>query len=139
MISCFVNICTYAEKLILCILQGIVVNKGNQANVLVHRIADDNLDKNSKTQMLREFDAHVRISKNPHIISLVGLMEEFNVISVAFEYETSTLKSHLVGSRAVQHYPVYAEKNRRFSTLPEGQVNIFSCSMHFGFDIFKIC
>ncbi|XP_042877547.1 putative tyrosine-protein kinase Wsck [Penaeus japonicus] len=103
------------------VIKGIVINKGNQANVLVHRIADDNLDKNSKSQMLREFDAHVRIGKNPHVISLVGLMEEFNVISVAFEYETSTLKSHLVGSRAVQHYPVYAEKNRRFSTLPEGQ------------------
>nr|XP_045606132.1 putative tyrosine-protein kinase Wsck [Procambarus clarkii] len=101
--------------------KGVVVNKANQMNVLVQRIADDTLDRNSKMQMLREFDAHIRIASHPHIISLMGLMEELNIISVAFEYETATLKTHLVESRAVQHYPVYAEKNRRFSTLLEGQ------------------
>ena len=97
--------------------------KGQQLNVLVHRIADDNLDKNTKVQMLREFDAHVRVASHSEIISLIGLMEEFNVISVVFEYETATLKTQLVESRAVQHYPVYAEKNRRFSTLSEAQVS----------------
>ncbi|XP_053628406.1 tyrosine-protein kinase receptor Tie-1 isoform X2 [Cherax quadricarinatus] len=101
--------------------KGVVVNKANQINVLVQRITDDTLDRSSKVQMLREFDAHIRIGSHPHIISLVGLMEELSIISVAFEYETATLKTHLVESRAVQHYPVYAEKNRRFSTLLEGQ------------------
>ncbi|XP_050687142.1 putative inactive tyrosine-protein kinase Wsck isoform X2 [Eriocheir sinensis] len=101
--------------------KGVVINKGNQKNVLVHRIEDDGLGGNRKTMMLREFDAHVRLGSHPHILALVGLMEEFNVISVAFEYETSTLKTQLVESRAVQHYPVYAEKNRRFSTLVETQ------------------
>ncbi|XP_045113569.1 putative tyrosine-protein kinase Wsck isoform X4 [Portunus trituberculatus] len=101
--------------------KGVVINKGNQRNVLVQRIEDDSLGGNRKTLMLREFDAHVRIGTHPHVVSLVGLMEEFSVISVAFEYETSTLKTQLVESRAVQHYPVYAEKNRRFSTLLETQ------------------
>lgn len=101
--------------------KGVVISKGNQKNVLVQRIADDSLDGSRKTQMLREFDAHIRIGSHPHIISLLGLMEELNVISVAFEYETATLKTQLVESRAVQHYPVYAEKNRRFSTLLESQ------------------
>lgn len=91
---------------------------------MVQRIEDDSLGGNRKTLMLREFDAHVRINSHPHVVSLVGLMEEFNVISVAFEYETSTLKTQLVESRAVQHYPVYAEKNRRFSTLLETQVSV---------------
>lgn len=106
------------------VLQGVVINKGNQRNVLVQRIEDDSLGGNRKTLMLREFDAHVRIGSHPNVVSLVGLMEEFNVISVAFEYETSTLKTQLVESRAVQHYPVYAEKNRRFSTLLETQVSM---------------
>lgn len=104
-----------------------MINKGNQRNVLVHRIEDDGLGGNRKTMMLREFDAHIRIGSHPHILALVGLMEEFNVISVAFEYETSTLKNQLVESRAVQHYPVYAEKNRRFSTLVETQVSVCVC------------
>lgn len=99
-----------------------VLNKDNQKSVVVQRIADDTLDGSRKTQMLREFDGHIRISTHPNVISLVGLMEEINIISVAFEYETATLKNQLVESRAVQHYPVYAEKNRRFSTLLEAQV-----------------
>ncbi|XP_064084928.1 putative inactive tyrosine-protein kinase Wsck [Macrobrachium nipponense] len=101
--------------------KGVVSNKGQQTDVLIHRIPDDTLDGTRKTKMLREFDAHVRIASHPHVISLIGLMEELNVISVAFEYEKSMLKTLLVESRAVQHYPVYAEKNRRFSTLPENQ------------------
>lgn len=104
-------------------LQGIVMDKGNQRSVLVQRIEDDTLGGNRKTQMLREFDAHVRIGSHLNVVCIMGLMEEFSVISVAFEYETATLKNHLVESRAVQHYPVYAEKNRRFSTLVESQVS----------------
>ncbi|KAK3884162.1 hypothetical protein Pcinc_011562 [Petrolisthes cinctipes] len=101
--------------------KGVVMDKGNQRSVLVQRIEDDTLGGSRKTQMLREFDAHIRIGSHLNVVSIVGLMEEFNVISLAFEYETATLKNHLVESRAVQHYPVYAEKNRRFSTLSESQ------------------
>lgn len=110
------------------------MDKGNQRSVLVQRIEDDTLGGNRKTQMLREFDAHVRIGCHLNVVCIVGLMEEFSVISVAFEYETATLKNHLVESRAVQHYPVYAEKNRRFSTLVESQV---SRHIYVGFKFWK--
>ena len=72
--------------------------------------------------MLRDFDTHIKCGKHNNVVCLLGLMEELSIISFVFEYETTSLKSHILESRAVQHYPVYAEKNRRFSTLQEQQV-----------------
>lgn len=80
--------------------------------------------------MLKLFDSHILVGKHENVVSLYGLLEEFNVISIVFEYETLTLKSNLVEGRAVQHYPVYAEKNRRFSTVQEGQV---SFTLHYSY------
>ncbi|XP_076042898.1 tyrosine-protein kinase Wsck [Oratosquilla oratoria] len=102
--------------------KGIMYQKGQPVNILVHRIQDNNLDEMNKSQMLRQFDAHVKINQHSHVVCLLGLMEEINFVSVAFEYESGTFKNTLVESRAVQHYPVYAEKHRRFSTLSETQV-----------------
>ena len=103
--------------------KAVINNKGHQMNALVQQIADDSLSTSSKTQMLREFSGHVNIGNHIHIVSLLGLVEELNAISVVFEYETGSFKTQLIESRACQHYPVYAEKNRRFSTLPENKVS----------------
>lgn len=94
-------------------------------NSLVHRIQDDALSLQRKREMLKDFDIHIKIGKHPNVVSLLGLLEELSIISVVFEYETLSLKSNLVESRAVQHYPVYAEKNRRFSTVQENQVHYY--------------
>ncbi|MCL4137254.1 UNVERIFIED_CONTAM: hypothetical protein GTU68_030781, partial [Idotea baltica] len=103
--------------------KGVSLNNGSaQMNSLIHRIQDDSLSLIQKSEMLKEFDKHIRIGKHANVVSLHGLLEELNIISIVFEYETLTLKSNLIESRAVQHYPVYAEKNRRFSTLQESQL-----------------
>ncbi|RXG60560.1 putative tyrosine-protein kinase Wsck [Armadillidium vulgare] len=103
--------------------KGVSLNSGSeQMNSLVHRIQDDALSLQRKREMLKDFDIHIKIGKHPNVVSLLGLLEELSIISVVFEYETLSLKSNLVESRAVQHYPVYAEKNRRFSTVQENQI-----------------
>lgn len=94
-----------------------------QVNSLIHRIQDDALSPIQKSEMLKDFDMHIRLGKNENIVCLIGLLEELNIISIVFEYETLTMKTNLVESRAIQHYPVYAEKNRRFSTLQESHVS----------------
>ena len=73
--------------------------------------------------MLRVLGQHVSIGGHQHVVALVGLVEEVAAVAVVFQCHTTTLKQHLTDARAVTHYPVYAEKHRRFSTVTEQQVS----------------
>ena len=61
--------------------------------------------------------------RHNHVVGLLGLVEEVSWVSVVFECQTETLKQQLTGARALTHCSVYAQKHRRFSTLPEEQVS----------------
>ena len=91
-------------------------------NALIHQITDSTLPNAKKSHMLKLLDNHIKLASHHNVISLLGLVEELNLVTLVFEYEHTSLKGLLEESRALQHYPVYAEKNRRFSTLPETQV-----------------
>ena len=57
-----------------------------------------------------------------HLIHLLGLCEDKDTLFVAMEENVHSLKQVLLDSRALIHYPVYATKNQRFSTLNEVDV-----------------
>ena len=56
---------------------------------------------------------------HPNLIQLLGLCDDKDTVFVAFEENTHSLKQVLLDSRALIHYPVYAKKNQRFSTMSE--------------------
>ncbi|KAF2346293.1 Fibronectin type III [Trinorchestia longiramus] len=90
--------------------------------VLVHHILDSSLCARDKAAMLRSLGQHVSLGQHKHIVALLGLVEHVTAVSLVFEYETHSLKQQLTDARALTHYPVYAEKHRRFSTIAEHQV-----------------
>ena len=66
---------------------------------------------------------HGSTGTHPHLINLIGLYEDSrDTLFVVFEENVHSLKQVLLDSRALIHYPVYASKNQRFSTLSEIQV-----------------
>ena len=79
--------------------------------------------------MVNELETNVRCSSvnseaaNPHLINLIGLYEDSrDTLFVVFEENVHSLKQVILDSRALIHYPVFASKNQRFSTLTENQV-----------------
>ena len=79
--------------------------------------------------MANELETNVRCSSvhseaaNLHLINLIGLYEDSrDTLFVVFEENVHSLKQVILDSRALIHYPVFASKNQRFSTLTENQV-----------------
>ena len=63
------------------------------------------------------------ISAHPNLVHLIGLYEDSrDTLFVVFEENVHSLKQTLLDSRALIHYPVYASKNQRFSTISETQI-----------------
>eukprot|EP00096_Caligus_rogercresseyi_P002666 TRINITY_DN1489_c0_g1_i1.p1 TRINITY_DN1489_c0_g1~~TRINITY_DN1489_c0_g1_i1.p1 ORF type:complete len:816 (+),score=81.81 TRINITY_DN1489_c0_g1_i1:174-2621(+) len=68
----------------------------------------------------------VRYGNHANIVHLLGLSDGEELMNktlfIVFEKTNQSLKRVLVDSRALLHYPVYAEKNNRFTTLQENNV-----------------
>lgn len=101
---------------------GVHSSNASEGPVLVHHILDSSLESGDKAAMLRWLGQHVAVGQHQHVVALMGLVEEVAAVSLVFQYHTSTLKQHLTDARAITHYPVYADKHRRFSTISEQQV-----------------
>ena len=87
------------------------------------------MDDDESKMMVTELETNVRCSSvnseaaNPHLINLIGLYEDSrDTLFVVFEENVHSLKQVILDSRALIHYPVFASKNQRFSTLTEDQV-----------------
>ena len=79
--------------------------------------------------MISDLEVNIRYiptgssSIHPNVIHLLGIYEDSrDTLFVVFEENIHSLKQVLLDSRALIHYPVYASKNQRFSTLSETQV-----------------
>ena len=94
------------------------------------------LDEDELRSMVNELEINIRYygttgssseatsgKSHPNLIQLMGLYEDSrDTLFVVFEENIQSLKQTLLDSRALIHYPVYASKNQRFSTLNEAQV-----------------
>ena len=79
--------------------------------------------------MVCDLETNVRYGSNgsnpshPHLLHLIGLYEDSrDTLFVVFEENVNSLKQILLDGRALIHYPVYASKNQRFSTISETQI-----------------
>ena len=61
----------------------------------------------------------IRCGVHPNVLQLIGLCEEKEALFIVLEDSTKSLKQVLLDSRALIHYPVFAEKNQRISTMEE--------------------
>ena len=87
------------------------------------------LDDDELKRMVSELEVNVRYGStgsapsHPHLTHVIGVYEDSrDTLFVVFEENIHSLKQVLLDSRALVHYPVYASKNQRFSTLSEIQV-----------------
>jgi serine/threonine protein kinase len=74
-------------------------------------------------------------TSHPNLIHLMGLYEDSrDTLFVVFEESVQSLKQTLLDSRALIHYPVYASKHQKVSTLNESQVFHFLIQVADGMD-----
>ncbi|CAB4066545.1 unnamed protein product [Lepeophtheirus salmonis] len=80
----------------------------------------------SRKSLSRDLELVVRYGSHMNVLNLLGLSDGDELMNktlfIVFEKTTQSLKRILVDSRALLHYPVYAEKNNRFTTLQENNV-----------------
>ncbi|GAB6031602.1 hypothetical protein CHUAL_009366 [Chamberlinius hualienensis] len=75
-----------------------------------------------RRNFVNDLDTLIRIGSHTNIISLVGGCEIGAALYVCTEWYSGSLKSFLLDSRTMEHYPVYAERQHRASTLKELQL-----------------
>ena len=67
-------------------------------------------------------DAVARCDDHPNVLGLIGVCEERDALFVVLREGVTTLKQTLLDSRALVHFPAYAQKNQRVTTLQEETV-----------------
>ena len=72
--------------------------------------------------LTKDLEVSEKVGSHQHLVHLMGLCEDRETILVAVDDTDDVLKQILLDSRALKNYPVYAEKNSRFSTLSESHV-----------------
>ena len=63
-----------------------------------------------------------RCDDHPNVLGLIGVCEERDALFVVLREGVTTLKQTLLDSRALLHFPAYAQKNQRVTTLREETV-----------------
>ena len=82
---------------------------------------DKLLEKHEVFGMCNDVELLARAS-HPNVLQLIGMCEEQDTLFFVLEDGAASLKQGLLDSRALVHYPAYAEKNQRVSTLAEETV-----------------
>lgn len=103
--------------------KGLASRRNQQTPVAVH-IVHAHLSENERQRrsFLNDLNALVRLGTQTNVVSLIGGCEDNALYFVCSEWHTSTLKEFVLDSRTIDHYPVYAERQRRASTLKEVQM-----------------
>ena len=75
------------------------------------------------TLLPAKVEAVARCEDHPNVLGLIGVCEERDALFVVLRGEgATTLKQTLLDSRALLHFPAYAQKNQRATTLREETV-----------------
>ena len=77
------------------------------------------LERHEMHAMANDVELLTKTNGSENVIGLIGMCEEKEALFVVLEDSTTSLKQVLLDSRALVHYPAYAEKNQRVSTLSE--------------------
>ncbi len=101
------------------LVKGNVNKSGGMEAVNVQVVPGKILEDREMRSLAKDLEVVVRYGNHENLIQLIGLCEEKDTIFVVIEQAWPTLKQALLDSRALIHHPVYAEKNRRFSTIRE--------------------
>ena len=80
------------------------------------------LEKHELHAMGNDMNLLFHCGMHPNVLQLIGMCEEQETLFIVLEDGTTNLKQGLLDSRALVHYPVYAEKNQRVSTMAEETV-----------------
>ncbi|XP_028042139.1 putative tyrosine-protein kinase Wsck isoform X2 [Bombyx mandarina] len=110
-ISCVVGVGTYGK-----FTKGKVQQGGVQTVGLVQVIADRELEKTEKKQMLQELDLLIKTSEHENVISLIGICETNTTLLVVLEDIKKTLKEMLLLSRQRDI------QNNKFCSITENKV-----------------
>ena len=74
------------------------------------------------TLLRTKVEAVARCDDHPNVLGLIGVCEERDALFVVLREGVTTLKQTLLDSRALLHFPAYAQKNQRATTLREETV-----------------
>lgn len=102
---------------------GVAHRRNQQISVLIQTSpAQATLNDSDRRTLLNELEAMLRLGSHANVITFIGACEDKALLHLATEYYQVSLKDFLLESRALDHYPVYAERQHRFSTLREEQL-----------------
>uniref|UniRef100_T1IQU4 Dol-P-Glc:Glc(2)Man(9)GlcNAc(2)-PP-Dol alpha-1,2-glucosyltransferase n=1 Tax=Strigamia maritima TaxID=126957 RepID=T1IQU4_STRMM len=109
------------------IRHGIAHRNGEQTPVVVHTLPSFSaLTDSDKRLFVMELDAMSDMGVHANTVAVLGLAEEVSQLHVVVEHHQVMLKDILLESRALDYYPVFAEKNCKFSTFKEEQLVEFA-------------
>lgn len=104
------------------VIKGKVNNRGAEDAAIVQVVPGKIMDEREMREMAREVDAVARCDDHPNVLGLIGVCEERDALFVVLREGDTTLKQTLLDSRALTHFPAYAQKNQRVTTLQEETV-----------------
>ncbi|XP_047033707.1 putative inactive tyrosine-protein kinase Wsck [Helicoverpa zea] len=110
-ISCIVGVGSYGK-----FTRGKVQQHGAQTPGLVQVVADRELERPDKKQMLQELDQLIKSSEHENVISLIGFCETNTTLFVVLEDSKHSLKDMLLQSR---HRDL---QNNKFCLIPENRM-----------------
>ncbi len=101
------------------VLKGKVNKRGVEEAAIVQVVPGKLLEASEIRAMTHAIDVVARCCGHRNLLGLIGLCEEQDAVFVVIEEGTATLKQTLLDSRALVHYPAFAEKNGRVTTMRE--------------------
>lgn len=110
-ISCIVGVGSYGK-----FTRGRVQQHGAQTPGLVQVVADRELERPDKKQMLQELDLLIKSSEHENVISLIGFCETNTTLLVVLEDNKQSFKDLLLQSR---HRDL---QNNKFCLMPENRL-----------------
>jgi len=96
------------------------VNQGSQFSACnVQVVPSRMLERAERNAMLKDLDTSIKAGSHINLVNLIGICEDQDTLLVVLDSGDVSLKHLLLDSRALDNYPVYAQKNNRFSTARE--------------------
>ncbi|CAG0888523.1 unnamed protein product [Darwinula stevensoni] len=88
--------------------------------VAIHSLVEGKLGLSELSNYLNDLQVTLTLQKVPSVLHILGICLDGETTHILCENHPMTLKQFLLESRALVHYPVYAEKQRRICTLKSG-------------------
>ena len=101
------------------LVKGNVNKKGKLESVNIQVVPAKILEDNEMKKLVQDIDIVVKYGEHPNLLQFIGLCEDKETLFVVFEQAWPTLKQALLDSRALNHYPAFAENHGKFATLRE--------------------